>query len=48
MSDQTSERTCKVCGATIHKVIEPHWIGWEDEGDDQLSYVPTLHDHTPR
>jgi hypothetical protein len=38
---------CTVCGVPIHRVVEAHWSGWEDDDDDSLSYVPTLHDHTP-
>lgn len=36
---------CAVCGVTIVEEIEPHWRGWLDLWGDQLSYVPTLHDH---
>lgn len=38
---------CAVCGVPIHRVTEAHWSGWCDDDDDTLSYVPTLHDHTP-
>jgi len=39
--------TCKVCGVLIVREIEAHWTGWLDADGDQLSYVPTLHDHLP-
>jgi hypothetical protein len=36
---------CAVCSVDVRRVVEPHWTGWLDDEDDQLSYVPTLHDH---
>ena len=38
---------CAVCKETIVRAVERHWKGWLDGDGDQLSYVPTLHDHTP-
>ena len=38
---------CSICGVPITKLVEPHWTGYVDEYECQLSYVPTLHDHTP-
>jgi hypothetical protein len=38
---------CATCGVPIHAVAELHWSGWEDDGDDMLSYVPVLHEHRP-
>lgn len=43
-----SELRCSVCGVRVHHVVEAHWQGWLDDDDDQLSYVPQLHEHTVR
>jgi hypothetical protein len=42
-----ASQRCAICGVPIHKVVEDHWTGWQDDDDDQLSYAPVLHDHTP-
>jgi hypothetical protein len=39
---------CVICTVPIWRVVEPHWVGWVDGDGDQLSYVPELHDHSPR
>lgn len=40
---------CRECGAELRHAREAHypWQGWADESGDSLSYVPTLHDHSP-
>jgi hypothetical protein len=48
MAQIGDQSNCETCGVTVTFVVEQHWAGWLDDEGDQLSYVPTLHDHSVR